>query len=106
MKGVEFMVTDKVQISDEEILHIAKLARIKLGESEIGEYKKNLQEILDFADIVNSVDTDNIGETIGVIENYNRFREDVVTNKEMRDKLLMNAPSQDDGMFRIPKVIS
>ena len=100
------MVTDKVQISDEEILHIAKLARIKLGESEIGEYKKNLQEILDFADIVNSVDTDNIGETIGVIENYNRFREDVVTNKEMRDKLLMNAPSQDDGMFRIPKVIS
>ncbi|MBR3132884.1 MAG: Asp-tRNA(Asn)/Glu-tRNA(Gln) amidotransferase subunit GatC [Clostridia bacterium] len=100
------MENEKVQISDEEILHIAKLARIKLGDNEIQDYKKNLEEILDFANIVNSVDTENIGETIGVNENYNRFRADVVTNKEMRDKLLQNAPSQDEGMFRIPKVIS
>lgn len=101
-----FMENEKVQISDDEILHIAKLARIKLGDDEIQDYKKNLEEILDFANIVNSVDTENIGETIGVNENYNRFREDIVKNKEMRDKLLQNAPSQDEGMFRIPKVIS
>ena len=100
------MENEKVQISDDEILHIAKLARIKLGDDEIQDYKKNLEEILDFANIVNSVDTENIGETIGVNENYNRFREDIVKNKEMRDKLLQNAPSQDEGMFRIPKVIS
>ena len=100
------MQNKEVQITDEEILHIAKLARLKLADDEIGNYKKNLQEILDFANIVNSVDTENIGETIGVNENCNRFRKDEVKNEEMRDKLLQNAPSQDDGMFRIPKVIS
>ncbi len=100
------MANNDVNITDEEILHIAKLARIKLADNEIQSYKKNLKEILDFANIVNSVDTDNIGETIGVNENCNRFRKDEVKNKEMRDKLIQNAPSQDDGMFRIPKVIS
>lgn len=100
------MENKEVEISDEEILHIVKLARLKLDNEELPEYKKNLKEILNFANVVNSVDTDNIGETIGVNENYNRFREDVVKNQEMREKLLQNAPSQDEGMFRIPKVIS
>ena len=99
------MENNDVKISDEIILHIAKLAKIKLADDEIENYKKNLEEILDFANIVNSVDTDNIGETIGVNENFNRFRKDEVKNHEMRDKLLQNAPSQDEGMFRIPKVI-
>ena len=100
------MENKEVEISDEEILHIVKLARLKLDNEELPEYKKNLKEILNFANVVNSVDTDNIGETIGVNENYNRFREDVVKNQEMREKLLQNAPSQDEGTFRIPKVIS
>lgn len=99
------MENNDVKISDEIILHIAKLAKIKLADDEIENYKKNLEEILDFANIVNSVDTDNIGETIGINENFNRFRKDEVKNSEMRDKLLQNAPSQDEGMFRIPKVI-
>ena len=94
-----------MQISDEEVLHIAKLARLKLADSEMQSYKKNLEEILDFADTINHVDTDNIGETIGVNENYNVFRQDEIKQESDKEELLSNAPSQDDGMFRIPKVI-
>ena len=51
-----------MQINDSEVIHIAKLARLNLAENEIESYKKNLQEILDFADTLKSVDTENIGE--------------------------------------------
>ena len=95
-----------MQISDEEVLHIAKLARLKLADSEMQSYKKNLEEILDFADTINHVDTDNIGETIGVNENYNVFRKDEIKQESDKEELLSNAPSQDDGMFRIPKVLN
>ena len=95
-----------MQITDEEVLHIAKLARIKLSENEIQDYKKNLEEILDFANTINQVNTDNIGETIGINENCNVFRKDEVVKESQREELLSNAPSQDDGMFRIPKVIN
>lgn len=95
-----------MQIKDEEVLHIAKLARLNLKDNEIQDYKKNLEEILEFADTINKVDTDNIGETIGINENYNVFRKDEIIQESSKDELLSNAPSQDEGMFRIPKVIN
>jgi aspartyl-tRNA(Asn)/glutamyl-tRNA(Gln) amidotransferase subunit C len=101
LKGADFM-----QISDEEVLHIAKLARIRLSDNEIQDYKKNLEEILDFANTINNINTDNIGETIGINEKYNVFRKDEVIQETNKEDLLFNAPSQDDGMFRIPKVIN
>lgn len=95
-----------MQIKDEEVLHIAKLARLSLQENEIQDYKKNLEEILEFADTINKIDTDNIDETIGINENHNVFRKDEIISESDKDELLANAPSQDEGMFRIPKVIN
>ena len=92
-------------ISKEEILHISKLACINLTEEEIERYAKDMTEILEFAEIVNNVNTDKIKETIGTNGEYNVFRKDEVKQCLSREELLKNAPSQDDGMFRIPKVI-
>ena len=63
-----------MQISDEEVIRIAKLARLNIEENEIQNYKKNLEDILDFADTINHVSTDNIDGTIGINENYNVFK--------------------------------
>ena len=93
-------------ISKEEIIHIAKLASLNLSEEEIEGYAKDMTEILGFADMINSVDTDQIKETIAANENYNVFRKDEVIPSADRDVLLQNAPSKDEGMFRIPKVIN
>lgn len=92
-------------VSKEEILHIAKLADLKINENEIDEYAKNLEDILNFAQIINSVDTENVKESIGTLNNVNVFRKDEVKEFEDKEALLQNAPEQEDHMFRIPKVI-
>ena len=74
-----------MQIEDKDVLHIAKLARLKLADNELESYKKNLQEILDFADTINHVNTDDIGETIGINENYNVFRKDEIVQDSDKD---------------------
>ena len=94
-----------MQVDREEILHIAKLACINIKEEEIEEYRKNLQDILNFAKTIDSVDTDNISETISSTKNVNVFREDEIKEFGDRDALLQNAPEQESGMFSIPKVI-
>ena len=76
-----------------------------MTEEEIERYAKDMTEILDFAEIVNNVNTDKIKETIGTNGEYNVFRKDEVKQGLSKEELLKNAPSQDDGMFRIPKVI-
>jgi len=94
-----------MQIEKEEILHIAKLACLNIKGDEIEEYRKNLQDILNFADVINKVNTDNVSETIGTTNNQNVFREDEIKVFENMEELLQNAPEQDENMFRIPKVI-
>ena len=81
-----------MQVEKEEILHIAKLACLNIKEDEIEEYRKNLQDILNFADVVNSVNTENISETIGSTSNINVFREDEVKEFKEKELLLQNAP--------------
>ena len=93
-------------ISEDEIRHIAKLASLNLTDEEIKKYTEDMQEILDMAKTVNQVNTDDVDETIGTNGAYNVFRKDEVKQNNNRDNLLSNAPSQDDGMFRIPKVIN
>lgn len=97
---MEFM-----QVEKEEILHIAKLASLNIKEEEIEEYRKNLQDILNFANIVNGVNTDNVSESIGSTSNINIFREDQVKEFEDKKALLQNAPEKQNNMFNIPKVI-
>ena len=94
-----------MQVEREEILHIAKLACLNIKEEEIEEYRKNLQDILNFAETVNSMDTENISETIGSTSNINVFREDEI--KEFKDKelLLQNAHEVESNMFNLPNVI-
>ena len=94
-----------MQVEKEEILHIAKLASLNIKEEEIEEYRKNLQDILNFANIVNGVNTDNVSESIGSTSNINIFREDQVKEFEDKKALLQNAPEKQNNRFKIPKVI-
>jgi len=94
-----------MEVSKEEIMHIAKLANLKLKEEEIPEYIKNLQDILNFANIVNQAPIDGLDTSVGAIDNYNVFRKDEIKVFEDNKALLKNAPEQEDNMFKIPKVI-
>lgn len=69
-------------------------------------YLDNLQEILDFADVVNKADTDDLEITIGANEAKNVFRKDEVEIFEDNKALFVNAPTEEQNMFKIPKVIN
>ena len=95
-----------MQVSKEEILHIANLADLTLEENEIEKYRENLQDILNFADIVNNANTENLDITIETNEAKNVFRKDEVEIFEDNEALLRNAPSEEQHMFKIPKVLN
>ena len=95
-----------MQVSKEEILHIAKLANLNLKDEEIDNYITNLEEILNFANVVNQAPIDGLEESIGVGESYNVFRKDEIIPSFSKEELLQNAPDKQSGMFKIPKVIN
>ena len=94
-----------MKVSKEELLHIANLADLKIKDDEIDNYLANLQDILNFAEVVNKAPIEDLPETIGANENSNVFRKDEVKVFEDNDALLQNAPEKEDNMFKIPKVI-
>lgn len=94
-----------MQISKEEILHIANLAHLDLEENEIENYILNLQDILNFANIVNQEPVENLDITIGNNEEKNVFRKDEIKVFEDNESLLQNAIAKEQNMFKIPKVL-
>ena len=95
-----------MKVEKEELLHIAKLANLKISDDEIDKYLLNLQDILNFANVVNKAPVEGLGETIGTNDNYNVFRKDEVVEFEDQESLLQNAPEKEQNMFKIPKVIN
>lgn len=95
-----------MKISKEELLHIAKLSDLKIEDEKIENYLSNLEDILNFANIVNKADTSELEETIGTNESYNVFRKDEVKIFKNHDLLMKNAPEAEREMFKIPKVIN
>ncbi len=95
-----------MKVSKEEILHIANLAQLTLEYDEIEKYMLHLQDILNFANIVNNAPVEGLDVTIGANEAKNIFRKDEVKKFEDVDSLLQNAPEQDRHMFKIPKVLN
>lgn len=94
-----------MNVSKEEVKHIANLAMLNLSDEEVEKYTKDLQEILNFAEIINKADTENVQETIGALEIYNVLRKDEVKPSFDREILLQNAPEQEQGMFKVPPVV-
>ena len=95
-----------MQVSKEELLHIVNLARLTIEESEVDNYLNNLEDILNFANIVNEAPVENLDITIGANEAKNVFRKDEIKVFEDNQALLKNAINPEQNMFRIPKVIN
>ncbi len=94
-----------MKISKEEVLHVAKLARLKLSDSEAEALSADMESIIGFANKLNELDTDGVVPTAHAIPMSNAFREDVVKPSYDRDAMLANAPSAEDGGYTVPKVV-
>lgn len=96
---------DNMSVSKDELLHIAKLANLKLNDNEINNYLKNLEDILNYAEVIKNAPIEDCEETIGANDNSNAFRSDTISEFDNRDGIFEIAPSTERNMFKIPKVI-
>ncbi len=94
-----------MKLSREEVLHIARLARVALTDAEIAKMSEQLSDILGNFEILQSVATDDIPPTAQSIALQNVLRDDTVTPSLSQDEVLSNAPRQENGFFRIRAVL-
>jgi aspartyl-tRNA(Asn)/glutamyl-tRNA(Gln) amidotransferase subunit C len=92
-------------IDREQVLHIAKLARLTLREQEVPAITEQLVKILGHIEQLREVDTEGVEPLETVVDQKLRLRDDVVTDGNIRDKVLANAPEAQHGFFAVPKVI-
>jgi aspartyl-tRNA(Asn)/glutamyl-tRNA(Gln) amidotransferase subunit C len=94
-----------MSVTNEQVRHIAQLARIAMSDEEIERLVPELSNILGWVEQLGEVDTDGVEPLTAVIPNEVRLREDRVTDGDRRDDILANAPVAEHGFFAVPKVI-
>ncbi len=94
-----------MSVSKEELLHIAKLADLKLRDDEVDNYLKNLDDILKYTEIINKAPVSDMEETIGANDTQNAFRKDEPKVFDNIEGILSNAHETERNMYKIPKVI-
>ena len=91
------------RIDDETIEYVSILAKLELSSEEKEQAKEDMGRMLDYIDKLNELDTKGVEPMSHVFPAQNVFREDVVTNGDGSHNTLLNAPSQKDNMFVVPK---
>ncbi len=94
-----------MKITREQVLHVAKLARLKLSEEEEKTYARQLDEILSYVDKMSELDTKGVEPTAHVIPLETPFREDRVIPSLDPEDSLSNAPDRSGNFFKVPKII-
>jgi aspartyl-tRNA(Asn)/glutamyl-tRNA(Gln) amidotransferase subunit C len=89
-------------IERDQVLHVARLARLRLTEDEIERMTRELSTILDHIDKIGELDLDDVEPTSHVVEIENVLREDVPRPSISRDRALEGAPDAAGGGFRVP----
>ena len=94
-----------MSVNTEQVRHIAKLARIAMSDGEVDALVPELNAIIGWVEQLAAVDTDGVEPLTAVIDQKLRLREDQVTDGDVRDAVLANAPEAEHGFFAVPKVI-
>ncbi len=89
-------------IDRDQVVHVARLARLELGEDEVGALADELSSILDHVDRLLAVDTEGVEPTTHVVPLENVLRDDVPGEELTPEQALASAPSTEDGAFLVP----
>lgn len=94
-----------MKVTRELVIHIAELAHLKLKEDEIEKFQKELNQILEYVENLNEIDTSNVEPLSHPLPAINVFREDNVQDSIPREEALKNAPDSTEEFFKVPRVI-
>jgi aspartyl-tRNA(Asn)/glutamyl-tRNA(Gln) amidotransferase subunit C len=90
------------RISREEVLHVARLARLELSDDEVAKFQEQLSDILEAVSKVSELDLSDVPPTAHPLEIANAWAEDEPHECLPVDDVFANAPDRDDGYFRTP----
>lgn len=93
------------RISNEQVKHVANLARLAITEAEADKFTKQLDAIITFAEQLNELDTENVEPTYHVLDMKNVMREDIPKKGLPRNEVLKNAPEHQDGQIKVPSIL-
>ncbi len=94
-----------MQVDENTVRRIARLARIKITDEEAKSLEGELSGILNWVEQLGEVDTSDVPPMTRVVAQKLRKREDRVTDGEIADDIVKNAPMVDDHYFVVPKVV-
>ena len=94
-----------MSVDTETVKKIARLARIAIDDAEAEKMVGELNGILEWVEQLGEVDVTGVEPMTAVIANTTRLRDDVVTDGDVRAKVLANAPAKEGSFFGVPKVI-
>ena len=94
-----------MKLSQEQVLHIARLAKLGLTESEVDNMREQLSNILENFEILNKVDTTDVPPTAQPNALTNVLKDDVVRSSLSQDEAMANAPQRDGDYFRVKIVL-
>jgi len=94
-----------MSITLKDVEHVANLARLELSDAEKSQFTDQLNAILKYAEKLNELNTDDVEPTSHVFELVNVMREDVRKESLPIEKVLLNAPDEEDDQIKVPAVI-
>jgi aspartyl-tRNA(Asn)/glutamyl-tRNA(Gln) amidotransferase subunit C len=94
-----------LKLSREEVLHIARLARIGLAETDVHRLQEQLSNLLENFQALQQVDTNGVEPTAQSVPLQNVMKEDQVAPSLPQDQVLANAARREDSFFRVRAVL-
>lgn len=95
-----------MSVSLKDLEKIAQLARLTLKEEEKEKFLEQVNQILQYVEKLNELDTEGIEPLSHSMDLVNVMRDDVEKKSLPREEALKNAPSKNEKFFRVPKVVS
>jgi aspartyl-tRNA(Asn)/glutamyl-tRNA(Gln) amidotransferase subunit C len=87
------------------VRRIAKLARLRVDEAQVGQLQSELSGILNWIEQLDEVDVGGVAPLAGAAQMAMRMRDDVVTDGGIREQILANAPDRQGDFYAVPKVV-
>ena len=93
------------RITEDDVRHVAKLARLDVTDDEVALFAGQLEAVLEHAQDVEALDVGGVPPTAHPLPLRNVFRDDVPRDGLDRDEVLAMAPAAEDGRFRVPRIL-
>lgn len=94
-----------MSVSNEDVLHIARLSKLEISDDQVDVMRERLGEILSYVARLDELDTSDVEPTTHPVEARMNLRPDTADPRLSREQVVQNAPAVEDGMFQVPKIV-